>query len=125
VADLMTRAAAEGAVRRDVLAGAVMVVLHGIGSMADRTNWPALARASVELLINGIKPGLAAQLFAERGRLASAASPDVFRPVELKRSTAALVESRAPASMAGQVRGSARGIPKLILRVRFPSAAAS
>ena len=56
VAELMTRAAAEGAIRHDSLPGAVMVILHGIGSTADRANWPAEARASVELLIDGLKP---------------------------------------------------------------------
>lgn len=56
VAELMTRAATEGGIRHDVLPGAVMVVLHGIGSTADRANWPAEARAAVELLIDGLKP---------------------------------------------------------------------
>jgi len=55
VAELMARAAAEGAIRPDALPGAVMVVLHGIGSTADRTLWPAEARAAVELLIEGLR----------------------------------------------------------------------
>lgn len=56
VAELMSRAAAEGAIRPNVLPGAVMVVLHGIGSSADRTHWPREARATVELVIDGLKP---------------------------------------------------------------------
>jgi AcrR family transcriptional regulator len=56
VADLMSRAVAEGAIRHDALPGAVMVVLHGIGSTADRRLWPAEARAAIELLIDGLKP---------------------------------------------------------------------
>ena len=56
VAELMSRAAAEGAIRNDVLPGAVMVILHGIGSAADRTHWAVEAREAVELLIAGLKP---------------------------------------------------------------------
>ncbi|MCC2031587.1 TetR/AcrR family transcriptional regulator [Microbacterium allomyrinae] len=56
VSELMARAAADGAIRDDVPPGAVMVVLHGIGSTADRPLWPAEARAAVELLIDGLKP---------------------------------------------------------------------
>lgn len=56
VAELMTRAAAEGTVRPDVLPGAVMVILHGIGSSADRRFWPAEARGAIELLIEGLMP---------------------------------------------------------------------
>lgn len=56
VAELMSRAAAEGAIRHDVLPGAVMVILHGIGSAADRTHWAVEAREAVELLIAGLKP---------------------------------------------------------------------
>ena len=54
VADLMRRAAAEGSIRDDVPPGAVMVILHGIGSAADRASWPAEARAAVDLLIGGL-----------------------------------------------------------------------
>jgi len=56
VAELMHRAAAEGAIRSDVLPGAVMVVLHGVGSTADRPNWSAESRAAIELLICGLRP---------------------------------------------------------------------
>ncbi|MFT4110139.1 TetR/AcrR family transcriptional regulator [Propionicimonas sp.] len=56
VAELMDRAAAEGAIRPGILPGGVMVVLHGIGSTADRPDWPAEARAAVELLVTGLRP---------------------------------------------------------------------
>jgi Transcriptional regulator len=55
VAELIARGVAEGAIRRDALPGAVMVILHGIGSAADRVNWPEEARAAVELMIAGLK----------------------------------------------------------------------
>lgn len=56
VSELMARAAADGAIRDDAPPGAVMVVLHGIGSTADRPDWQAEARGAVELLIDGLKP---------------------------------------------------------------------
>jgi AcrR family transcriptional regulator len=55
VADLLTRAAGEGTVRNGVSVGAVMVVLHGIGSATDRPQWASESRAAVELLIAGLK----------------------------------------------------------------------
>jgi len=55
VSDLMARAAAEGSIRSDVPPGAVMVVLHGIGSASDRPHWAEESRATVELLINGLR----------------------------------------------------------------------
>lgn len=55
VADLLTRAAADGTVRRDVEVGAVMIVLHGIGSATDRPQWASESRAAVELLLAGLK----------------------------------------------------------------------
>ena len=55
VAEVMTRAAADGAIRDDVAPGAVMIVLHGIGSAADRPLWASESRAAVELLISGLK----------------------------------------------------------------------
>ena len=55
VADLLARAAADGAVRADVAAGAVLIVLHGIGSAADRPHWASESRAAIELLINGLR----------------------------------------------------------------------
>jgi len=57
VADLLARAAADGAIRDDVAVGAVMIVLHGIGSATDRPHWAAEAPASVELLIAGLRAG--------------------------------------------------------------------
>lgn len=53
VADLLTRAAA-GAIRDDVAVGAVMIVLHGIGSATDRPLWASEAREAVELLLAGL-----------------------------------------------------------------------
>jgi AcrR family transcriptional regulator len=55
VADLLTRGAADGAIRDDVTVGAVMIVLHGIGSATDRPLWASESRAAVELLIAGLK----------------------------------------------------------------------
>ena len=55
VADLLARAAQAGAVRDDVPVGAVMVVLHGIGSATGRPLWAAESRAAVELLIAGLR----------------------------------------------------------------------
>lgn len=55
VADLLTRAAADGAIREDVVVGAVMIVLHGIGSATDRPLWAAESRAAVELILAGLR----------------------------------------------------------------------
>lgn len=55
VADLLARAASEGAIRPEVEVGAVMIVLHGIGSAIDRPLWAAESRMAVELLIAGLK----------------------------------------------------------------------
>jgi len=55
VTELIVRAAADGAIRDDVVPGAVMVVLYGIGSATDRPAWPDESRAAVELLIAGIR----------------------------------------------------------------------
>jgi AcrR family transcriptional regulator len=55
VADLLTRAAADGAIRSEVAVGAVMVVLHGIGSATDRPLWASESRAAVELLLAGLR----------------------------------------------------------------------
>jgi AcrR family transcriptional regulator len=56
VAELMARAAAEGDIREDTAPGAVMIVLHGIGSAAGRPQWAAESRAAVELVIAGLRP---------------------------------------------------------------------
>ncbi|GIG40563.1 TetR/AcrR family transcriptional regulator [Cellulomonas phragmiteti] len=55
VADLLTRAAGDGTIRDDVPVGAVMIVLHGIGSATDRPHWASEARAAVELLLAGLR----------------------------------------------------------------------
>lgn len=55
VTEVMTRAAADGAIRDDVAPGAVMIVLHGIGSATDRPLWASESRAAVELLIAGLE----------------------------------------------------------------------
>ncbi|SDZ25963.1 TetR/AcrR family transcriptional regulator [Herbiconiux ginsengi] len=55
LADLLVRAAADGAIRDDVAVGAVLIVLHGVGSATDRPNWAAESRAAVELLIAGLR----------------------------------------------------------------------
>jgi AcrR family transcriptional regulator len=55
VADLLARGAADGDIRDDVSVGAVMIVLHGVGSATDRPLWASESRAAVELLIAGLK----------------------------------------------------------------------
>jgi len=55
LADLLTRAAVDGAIRKDVAVGAVMIVLHGIGSATDRPLWAAESRGALELLLAGLK----------------------------------------------------------------------
>lgn len=57
VADLLAAAVADGVVRDDVEVGALMVVLHGIGSATDRPRWAAESRAAVELLLRGLRTG--------------------------------------------------------------------
>jgi len=57
VAELMDRATAGGAIRGDVSPGAVMVVLHGIGSSTGRPDWALESRGVVELLIRGLFVG--------------------------------------------------------------------
>lgn len=57
VADLMTRAAAVGAMRGEVTPGAVMVVLHGIGSAIGRPNWASESREAMTVLIQGLVVG--------------------------------------------------------------------
>lgn len=55
VADLLAHAASDGAIRSDAAVGAVMIVLHGIGSATDRPLWASEARAAVELLLAGLR----------------------------------------------------------------------
>lgn len=54
VSDLLDQAVAAGAVRNDVTVGAVMIVLHGVGSTSERRDWPSESRGAVELLIAGL-----------------------------------------------------------------------
>jgi len=56
VADLMARAVSQGAIRDDAMPGAVMVVLHGLGSAIGRADWELESKAAVELLIRGLEP---------------------------------------------------------------------
>jgi AcrR family transcriptional regulator len=55
VSDLLAKAADEGSVRPDTRVGALMVVLHGIGSATDRPEWQAESREAIELVIAGLK----------------------------------------------------------------------
>jgi AcrR family transcriptional regulator len=57
VAALMDRAVAEGTLRGDVPPGAVMIVLHGIGSTSERPDWVVESRAAVDALIRGLATG--------------------------------------------------------------------
>jgi len=56
VAGLVERGARDGTVRPDATAGAVLVVLHGIGAAADRPNWADESLVAAELLVRGLKP---------------------------------------------------------------------
>ena len=55
VAELLARAAYDGSIRDGVSVGAVMIVLHGIGSATDRPLWASESRAAVELLLAGLR----------------------------------------------------------------------
>jgi AcrR family transcriptional regulator len=55
LAELMGRAAADGAIRDDVTPASVMLALHGIGAATDRPEWVAEARAVAALIIRGLK----------------------------------------------------------------------
>jgi len=61
VTDLLSAAAREGTVRDDaevgVLAGAVMIALHGIGAAHDRPGWQAQADGLIALVLDGLRPG--------------------------------------------------------------------
>lgn len=54
VAELMARAAAEGTIHEATPPGAVMVILHGIGSASNRPHWATESRDAIELLIAGL-----------------------------------------------------------------------
>ena len=55
VSDLVAQAARDGTVRGDVPVGAVMIVLHGIGTATGRPLWASESRAAVEVLIAGLR----------------------------------------------------------------------
>jgi hypothetical protein len=54
VAELVTRAVTDGAIRTDVVVGAVMLFLHGIASAHHRPLWPEESHAAMELLLVGL-----------------------------------------------------------------------
>jgi len=55
VTELVIRAVEDGAIRADVVVGAVMIVLHGIASAHHRPLWTEESRAAMELLLGGLK----------------------------------------------------------------------
>ncbi|MFF0147888.1 TetR family transcriptional regulator [Amycolatopsis sulphurea] len=55
VTDLIAAAIAEGTVRDDVDAGAVMMALHGIGAAHDRPAWRTEADGVITLLLDGLR----------------------------------------------------------------------
>jgi len=54
VGELLARAVTEGAVNADVQLGAVMIVLHGIGSSSGRPEWASEANNAVEVVLRGL-----------------------------------------------------------------------
>ncbi len=50
VAELLAAASAEGIIEENAPVGAVMIVLHGIGSSSSRPSWASESRAAVDLL---------------------------------------------------------------------------
>jgi AcrR family transcriptional regulator len=56
VRDLVARAVDDGTIRDDVEAGALMVILHGIGSATDRPSWASESRSALDLVIAGLDP---------------------------------------------------------------------
>ena len=55
VTDLITAAVADGTVRDDVGAGAVVMALHGIGAAHDRPGWRAGADGVITLVLDGLR----------------------------------------------------------------------
>ena len=55
IGELLRQATADGAVRPGIDVGAIMIVLHGIGSATDRPDWASESRAAVELLLAGLR----------------------------------------------------------------------
>lgn len=58
VAALMAAAVADGAIRDDVPAGAVMMALHGINAAQDRPDWRAEADDVITLVLDGLRLGV-------------------------------------------------------------------
>jgi hypothetical protein len=56
VTELVASGVAEGSLRHDANAGAVMLALHGVGGAHDRANWRAEADGLVALLVDGLRP---------------------------------------------------------------------
>ncbi len=56
VTAMVDAAAARGAIRSDVSAGAVLMVLHGLGAAQDRPNWRTESREVITLLLDGLRP---------------------------------------------------------------------
>ncbi|WP_396125793.1 hypothetical protein [Curtobacterium poinsettiae] len=55
LAELLARAAADGAIRSDVTSGTVLMLLHGIGAGIDRPGWAMEARAAADLVSRGLR----------------------------------------------------------------------
>lgn len=55
VADLVSAAAASGAIRDDVGAGPVLMALHGISAAHDRPGWRADADGVITLVLDGLR----------------------------------------------------------------------
>ena len=55
VTDLVAAGVADGTLRDDITAGAVMVALHGVGGARDRPDWRAEADGVVTLLVDGMR----------------------------------------------------------------------
>ncbi|MGW7533871.1 TetR/AcrR family transcriptional regulator [Amycolatopsis sp. NPDC054798] len=55
VADLVSAAAASGAIRADVGAGTVLMALHGISAAHDRPGWRADADGVITLVLDGLR----------------------------------------------------------------------
>lgn len=56
VGELVAQGMSDGDIRSDTHPGALMLVLHGIGSASGRPDWEAESRAAIELLIRGFSP---------------------------------------------------------------------
>jgi AcrR family transcriptional regulator len=55
VRDMISAAAKAGEIREDIDAGAVMMVLHGIGASLERPNWRKEAKNVLTLLLDGLR----------------------------------------------------------------------